>query len=124
MVSRFHKSHSIRLLIAAVCTSLGACSGMINSEHQNDQPSPPNAQLAFPNIKKVAAQYHLTGQLEFAGPFEAPITSPAPWEICLKGASDTRFSVALLYKGDTFNSAREATMGDHCDHQNYQIIPD
>jgi hypothetical protein len=83
----------------------------------------PDVQGAIPDIKKIAAQYHLTGPLEIAGPIEAPITLITPWEFCLKSASETRFKIALLYKGTAFDSARQATMADHCDDQNYQTIP-
>jgi hypothetical protein len=83
----------------------------------------PDVQRAIPNIKKVAAEYHLTGPLEIAGPIEAPITLSTPWEFCLKSAYETRFKVALFYKENTFDSARQAIMGDRCDNQNYQTIP-
>jgi hypothetical protein len=88
------------------------------------EPTPaPNILKAIPAIKFTAGQYHLTGQLEIAGPIEAPAASLIPWVICLKSASEPRFTVALFYKADTLVSSREATIGDRCDSQAYQPLP-
>jgi hypothetical protein len=113
-----------RLAVAGLCSALvAACSGTHGFTPPLDEPKvAPDVQKAIPDIKKVAAEYHLTGPLEIAGPIEAPIPLSTPWEFCLKSASETRFKIALLYKGNAFDSAREATMGDHCNNQNYQAI--
>jgi hypothetical protein len=95
----------------------------MDTAHQTDRQNPPDVQTAIPNIKKVAAQYHLAGQLEIAGPIEASTILSTPWEFCLKSASEARFKVALFYEGDTFASARQAVIADRCDDQNYKILP-
>jgi hypothetical protein len=46
-----------------------------------------------------------------------------PWLVCLRSASETRFIVALAYKGDDYVSAREAIMADRCEKQAYQPLP-
>jgi hypothetical protein len=83
----------------------------------------PDVQKAGANVKAVAGQYHLSGQLEIAGPIEASIVSTTPWIICLKSTSQPRFTVALFYKADTYVSSREATMADRCDGQIYRRLP-
>jgi uncharacterized membrane protein len=88
-----------------------------------DAKQAPDIQKAVPNIKTVADQYHLTGQLEIAGPIEAPVVSTPPWVICLKSPSQPRFTVALFYNGDTSVSARTATIADRCDSQTYRSLP-
>jgi hypothetical protein len=96
------------------------CSSMIDELEK--EPAPDIAK-AVAGIKNVAGEYHLTGQLEIAGPIDAPIASLTPWVICLRSSAETRFKVALSYKGDTYVSAREATMADRCDNQAYQPLP-
>ena len=83
----------------------------------------PDVKKAIPSVKAVAAQYHLTGQLEIAGPIEAPIISSIPWVICTRAAAAPQQSYALFFKADTFVSARMSTLGDHCDGQTYQPLP-
>jgi hypothetical protein len=77
------------LVIAGVCgTVMTGCS---NFQNLPDEPkTAPDVQKAGANIKVVAGQYHLSGQLEIAGPIEAPIVSTPPWIICLKSASQVR----------------------------------
>jgi hypothetical protein len=88
------------------------------------EPNPaPNSASAAATIRTVATQYHLTGQLEVAGPIEAPIASTPRWVICLKSASERRFTVALFFKAETYVSSRQATIGDRCDGQAYQSLP-
>jgi hypothetical protein len=82
----------------------------------------PDVQKAVPNIKAVAGQYHMTGQLEIAGPIDAPVVSLTPWVICLKSASQPRFAIALFYKADAFVSARQTTIADRCDNQTYRPL--
>jgi len=102
-------------------TAMTGCSGI---QDLPDEPkTAPDVQKAGANVKAVAGQYHLSGQLEIAGPIEASIVSTPPWIICLKSASQPRFTVALFYKADTFVSSREATIADRCDSQIYQPLP-
>jgi hypothetical protein len=103
------------------CLTSAACSGM-HDMPQEPKPAP-DVQKAIPAIKIVAGQYHLTGELKIAGPIEAPIVSLTPWVICLKSASESRFTVALFYKADAIVSTREATLGDRCDSQVYRPLP-
>jgi hypothetical protein len=117
----FHQIRPHYLLAIVFCLAFAGCSGM---HDMPDEPKPsPDVQKAVPNIKTVAGQYHLTGPLEIAGPIEAPIVSTPPWIICLKSASQPRFTVALFYKGDSYVSARTATIGDRCDSQTYRPLP-
>ena len=74
-------------------------------------------------IKNVAGQYHLTGELQIAGPIKAPAISLDPWVICLRSPSETHFTIAIFYKTDALVSSREATIADHCDSQAYQSMP-
>jgi hypothetical protein len=98
--------------------------GCSSFEDLPDEPkTAPDVQKAGANVKVVAGQYHLSGQLEIAGPIEASIVSSPPWIICLKSASQPRFAVALFYKADTFVSAREGTIADRCDSQIYRPLP-
>lgn len=85
-------------------------------------PSPDIAK-AIPAIKAVASQYHLTGQLQIAGPINAPTVSSIPWVICLRSTSEFRFTIVIFYNADTIVSSREATLGDRCDSQTYKPIP-
>jgi hypothetical protein len=122
MVRLFSNSCMACLVMAGVCgTAMTGCSGF---QDLPDEPkTAPDVQKAGANIKAVAGQYQLSGQLEIAGPIEAPIVSTPPWVICLKSASQPRFTVALLYKADAFVSSREATIADRCDGQIYRPLP-
>jgi hypothetical protein len=121
MIRLFSKGCMARLLIAGVCgTVMTGCSSF---EDLADEPKiAPDVQKAGPNVKVVAGQYNLSGQLEIAGPIEAPVVSTPPWIICLKSASQPRFTIALFYKADTFVSSREATIADRCDSQIYRPL--
>jgi hypothetical protein len=122
MVRLFSNSCMACLVMAGVCgTAMTGCSGF---QDLPDEPkTAPDVQKAGANIKAVAGQYQLSGQLEIAGPIEAPIVSTPPWVICLKSASQPRFTVALFYKADAFVSSREATIADRCDGQIYRPLP-
>jgi hypothetical protein len=117
MVRFFGNSCMACLVVAGVCgTAMTGCS---NFEDLPDEPrTAPDVQKAGTNVKVVAGQYHLSGQLEIAGPIEAPIVSMLPWMSALQ----PRFTVALFYKADTFVSSREATMADRCDSQIYRPL--
>ncbi|WMT72534.1 hypothetical protein [Bradyrhizobium sp. Ash2021] len=110
-----------RSAIMVLCAVLGACSS-INEAAKEPVPAP-DASKAVPIIKTVAGQYHLTGQLEIAGPIEAPIASSIPWVICLRSASAPRQTYALFYKKDEYVSSRISTIGDRCDSQVYEPLP-
>jgi hypothetical protein len=87
-------------------------------------PNPaPDVNKAVQSLKAVASQYHLTGQLEIAGPIEAPIMSSIRWVICLRAASAPQQTYAAFFNADTYVSARMSTLGDHCDAQSYQPLP-
>ena len=89
-----------------------------------ETPSPaPDIAKAIPTVKTVAGQYHLTGQIEIAGPIEAPIMSSIPWVICMRAAAAPPQTYAIFFKADTFVSARMSTLGDHCDAQSYRPLP-
>src|ERR1700759_5342984 len=90
------------------------CSSMI--EELDREPAPDLAK-SLANIRGVADQYHLTGQLEVAGPIDVPVASLSPWLVCLRSSSESRFIVALAYKGNEYVSAREAIMADRCEKQ-------
>jgi hypothetical protein len=122
MVRLFRKSFTACFVVAGICgTAMTGCSGI---QDLPDEPkTAPDLQKAGANVKVVAGQYHLSGQLEIAGPIEASIVSTPPWIICLKSASQPRFTVALFYKADTFVSSREATIADRCDSQIYRPLP-
>jgi hypothetical protein len=96
------------------------CSSMLD---ELDTTPAPDLAKSIAKIKEVAGLYHLTGQLEVAGPVNAPVASLNPWLVCLRSASETRFIVALAYKGDDYVSAREAIMADRCEKQAYQPLP-
>jgi hypothetical protein len=116
-----HKICSPRLVTVGFCVALAGCSG---AHDMPVEPTPaPNIPKAIPVVKFVASQYHLTGQLEIAGPIEAHAASLTPWVICLKSASEPRFTVALFYKADTLVSSRMATIGDRCNSQAYESLP-
>jgi hypothetical protein len=107
----------------AVCIALAACS--------SEPRLPPEAPLPLPDISKnlptirsVSREFHLTGQLLIAGPFDAPVQYDNPYIICLRSASETQFTVALFYKGDKYQTSRIATMADSCDSASYQPLPD
>ena len=121
MVRSFRKSYAMRLVIVGLCgASVAACSA-IHDMPEEAKPAP-DVQKAIPSIKVVAGQYHLTGQLEIAGPIEAPIVSTPPWVICLRSAASPRQTYALFYTADTYVSSRMSTIGDRCDSQTYQPI--
>jgi hypothetical protein len=110
----------MRCLIVGLALTLAGCSSVFDAVEQG---SAPDITKAKPNIITVAGQYHLPGQLQIAGPIEAPSVSLTPWVICLRGTSEARFTVALFYKGDTYVLSRESTIADRCDSQNYQPLP-
>jgi hypothetical protein len=83
-------------------------------------PQRPDITKALPAIKTVVGQMNLPGPLQFAGPFATPNKYDPPYIICLKSSSETRFTVALFFKGDTYVSARTATAADRCDSAPYQ----
>jgi hypothetical protein len=112
----------VRLVIAGLCSaSVASCFGMHDLPEESK--SAPDVRKAVPNIKVVAGQYHLTGQLEIAGPIEAPVASTPPWIICLKSNVTPRQTYALFYRADIYVSSRISTIGDRCDSQAYQPIP-
>jgi hypothetical protein len=98
---------------------LGGCSSLLE---EVEQAPAPDIAKAISDIKTVAGQYHLTGELQIAGPIKAPAVSLVPWVICLRSRSESRFTVAIFYKADTLVSSREATVADRCDSQSYQPI--
>jgi hypothetical protein len=110
----------MRCLIVGLALTLAGCSSVIDAVEQEPSPDITKAKL---NIITIASEYHLPGQLQIAGPIEAPPVSLTPWVICLRGTSEARFTVALFYKGDTYVSSRESTIADGCDSQNYQPLP-
>jgi hypothetical protein len=95
----------MRCLIVGLALTLAGCSSVIDAVEQ--EPSP-DITKAKPNIITIASQHHLRGQLQIAGPIEAPPVSLTPWVICLRGASEARFTAALFYKGGTYVSPRES----------------
>jgi hypothetical protein len=101
---------------------LGACSSQPKAPPA-PLPPPPDITKALPAIKNVVGQMNLTGQLQFAGPIATPNKNDPPYFICLKSTSEVRFTVALFFKGDKYDSARMATMDDGCDSQAYQPLP-
>jgi hypothetical protein len=119
-MARMDGSFLDRVVIVGLALTLVGCSAVIDAVGQ--EPSPDIAK-AKPNIIAVASQYHLPGQLQIAGPLEAPPASLIPWVICLRGTSEARFTVALFYKGDTYVSSRESIIADRCDSQKYQPLP-
>jgi hypothetical protein len=58
----------------SICFALAGCSSF--DELESDPKPPPAISKAAPNIKTVAAQYHLTGTLEIAGPIDAELKAP------------------------------------------------
>jgi hypothetical protein len=112
---------SRHIAMLAFCLACAACSGM---HDMPEEPNPaPDVKKAIPSVKAVAAQYHLTGQLEIAGPIEAPIMSSVRWVICLRAASAPQQTHTLFFKADTNVSSRISTLGDHCDAQSYRPLP-
>ena len=95
---------------------LAGCSSLLEEVEQVPAPDVAKAMSA---IKNVAGQYHLTGELQIAGPIKAPAVSLDPWVICLRSPSESRFTIAIFYKADALVSSREATVADHCDGQPY-----
>jgi hypothetical protein len=121
MIRLFSKGCMAGLVIAGVCgTVLTGCSSF--EDLPEESRIAPDVQKAGANVRVVAGQYNLSGQLEIAGPIEAPVVSTPPWIICLKAASQPRFTIALFYKADTFVSSREATIADRCDSQIYRPL--
>jgi hypothetical protein len=108
-------------LIAVLALTLAGCSSVIDAVEQQE-PSPDIA-TAKAVISTVATQYHLPGQWQIAGPIEASVVSLTPWVICLRSASEARFTIALFYKGNTYVSSRESTVADGCDSQTYRPLP-
>jgi hypothetical protein len=106
-------------LIGGVVT-LAGCSSL--HEEVEEIPAPDVAK-AITAIKNVAGQYHLTGELEIAGPIKASPVSVDPWVICLRSPSEARFTIAIFYKANALVSSREATIADRCDSQAYQPMP-
>jgi hypothetical protein len=112
---------SRHIAMLTFCLACAACSGM---HDMPEEPNPaPDVKKAIPSVKAVAAQYHLTGQLEIAGPIEAPIMSSVRWVICLRAASAPQQTHTLFFKADTNVSSRISTLGDHCDAQSYRPLP-
>jgi hypothetical protein len=105
-----------------LCIALAACSSepMLPPEAL---PPPPDISKAITNIRGVANEFHLTTQLQVAGPFNAPASYDHPYIICLKRLAQPQFTVALFYKGDRYVSSRIATMADGCDSASYQALP-
>ena len=100
--------------------TLAGCSSLLEEVEQVPAPDVAKAILA---IKNVAGEYHLTGELQIAGPIKASETSLDPWVICLRTPSEARFTIAIFYKADALVSSREATIADHCDSQAYHPMP-
>jgi hypothetical protein len=122
MVQLFRKSFVACLVVTGICgTAMTGCSDF--KDLPDEPKTAPDIQKASANLKTVAGQYQLSGQLEIAGPIEAPAVSTPPWIICLKSASQPRFTVALFYKADVFVSSRESTIADRCDGQIYRPLP-
>jgi hypothetical protein len=108
-----------------LCITLAACSsGPKSPPVPAAPPPPPDIMKALPAIKAVVSQMNLTGPLQFAGPFATSTKNDPPHIICLKSSSETRFTVALFFKGDKYDSARIATTADQCDRAPYQALPD
>jgi hypothetical protein len=107
-----------------LCITLAACSSEPKPPPAPPPPPPPpEISKALPAIKNVVDQMHLAGPLQFAGPFASANKDDPPHIICLKSTSETRFTVALFFKGDKYDSARMATVADRCDGQTYQPLP-
>ena len=117
----FRKSQFLTLsTIASLVFTLTGCSSLLE---EVEQASAPDIAKTISAIKTVAGQYHLTGELQIAGPIKAPAASLDPWVLCLRSPSETRFTIAIFYKADALVSSREATIADRCDTQSYQPIP-
>jgi hypothetical protein len=113
-----------QLLTFSVVVSLGLMlGGCSTSIEEIDQVPAPDIAKAISAIKNVAGQYHLTGELQIAGPIKAPVVSLIPWVICLRSTSESRFTIAIFYRANELISSREATLADQCDSQAYQPIP-
>jgi hypothetical protein len=91
MIWPFRKSAVHPVQLGPVQRRVDRMSGM--RDMSEDTKPAPDVQKAVPNIKAVAGQYHMTGQLEIAGPIDAPVISLTPWVICLKSASQLATSV-------------------------------
>jgi hypothetical protein len=114
----FRQSRFLKFWMAtSLVFALGGCSSLLD---EVEQAPAPDIAKAISDIKTVASQYHLTGDLQIAGPIKAPAVSLVPWVICLRSPSESRFTVAIFYKADTLVSSREATVADRCDGQSYQ----
>jgi hypothetical protein len=105
-----------------LCLTLTACWSQPKPPPAPPAP-PPDITKALPAIKNVVGQMNLTGQLQFAGPIAASNKNDPPYLICVKSASESRFIVALFFKGDKYDSARMSTTNDACDSQAYQPLP-
>jgi hypothetical protein len=107
-----------------LCITLAACwSAPKSPPTPPPPPPPPDITKELPVIKNVVGQMQLAGPLQFAGPLPTANKDDPPYIICLKSTSETRFTVALFFKGDKYDSARMATMADRCDSQAYQPLP-
>jgi hypothetical protein len=117
----FSRSQFLTLwTVIGVVFTLAGCSSLLE---EVEQVPAPDIAKTISAIKTVAGQYHLTGELQIAGPIKAPAISLDPWVICLRSPSETRFTIAIFYKTDALVSSREATIADHCDSQAYQPMP-
>jgi hypothetical protein len=106
------------------CITLAACSSEPKPPPAPaPPPPPPEITKALPAIKNVVGQMQLRGPLLFAGPFATASKDDPPYIICLKSTSESRFTIALFFKGDKYDSARMATMADRCDGQPYLPLP-
>ena len=105
------------------CIALAACSSESRLPPEVP-PAPPDISKAIPNIRDVAKEFHLTAQLQVAGPFNAPANYDNPYIICVKSPAQPRFTIALFYKGDKYVSSRTAIMPDGCDSAPYQALPE
>jgi hypothetical protein len=119
-MGRLRKSQILAVgTVISLCLMVTGCSSFIE---EVEQIPAPDITKAISEIKIVATQYHLTGDLQIAGPIKAPEISLVPWVICLRSPSETRFTVAIFYKANTLVSSREALIVDHCDSQTYRPI--
>jgi hypothetical protein len=117
----FRKSQFLTLwTITSLVFMLAGCSSFLE---EAEQVPAPDIAKEISAIKTVAGQYHLTGELQFAGPIKAPTASLIPWVICLRSPSESRFTIAIFYKATELVSSREATVADRCDSQSYQPLP-
>jgi hypothetical protein len=98
--------------------------GCSSVEHTPLDPGPPpDVSKAKPFLNSVAAQYHLTGPLEVAGPIQASSVSSVPWIICLRSPATPQLTYAVFFRAEAYVSSRISIIGDRCDSQSYQPLP-